>query len=548
MNKKIAVIGLLSSMVLFGTSAYASISEVKNDGYIDITGDGAAANSTVTVEIVDANIDLSRNDVWNDFSDDGNITAFMGVTQADANGKYELGVFIKNSGKYLVRVGNAGFKTVKEDELKFIFESKMKECINALKTAAANDDEDAIKGLLTNNRYDLGIFAEAGNDAEKDKAAKALKDYVKNNSDLITEESVGTICEKACVLSILGNSDFGGFGKYADGFGMGSLKVSKFYKTSFAEKLTEMMKKDNPRTIEEYDKALEKNTILCLISQNDSAEELKECLELYASEIGVDKSKITSSMCKALMGESNINTYEDIVEFANKFSSNGTGGGSSGGGSYGGITSGGSSYVGEKVFSEEYIPSTTIKDGISVFKDLDGYEWAKESVEGLFGKGIIAGIGDGLFAPNDNVLREELVKMIVKSFELSVIGDKLPFSDVAEGEWYTEFVECAYYSGIVNGYSDTVFGIGDAVTREDLAVMIARAIEICDYKLAGDNKTASEFADRDDISEYAQDAVNKLASAGIISGDENLRFNPKQSATRAETAKMLWMTIQKCEK
>ncbi|MGN0179830.1 MAG: S-layer homology domain-containing protein [Monoglobaceae bacterium] len=547
MNKKIAVIGLLSSMVLLGTSAYASISEVKSDGYIDITGDGAAANSMVTVEIIDAKTDLSSGDVWSDFSDNGNITAFMGATQADANGKYELGVFIKNSGKYLVRVGNSGFTTVKEDELKFIFESKMKECINALKTAADNDDEDTIKGLLTNNRFDLGIFAEVGNDAEKDKAAKALKDYVKNNSDLITEESVGTICEKACVLSIIENSDFGGFGKYADGFGMGDLKVSKFYKAYFAEKLTQMMKKDNPKTIEEYDKALEKNTILCLISLNDSAEELKECLELYASEIGVDKSKITSSMCKALMGESNINTYEDIVEFANKFSSSSTGG-SSGGGSYGGITSGGSSSIGEKAFSEEYIPSTTITDGISVFKDMDGYEWAKESVEGLFGKGIIAGIGDGLFAPNDNVLREEFVKMIVKSFELSVIGSKLPFSDVAEGEWYTEFVECAYHSGIVNGYSDTVFGIGDAVSREDLAVMIARAIEICDYKLNGDNKTAAEFADSDDISEYALSAVNKLASAGIISGDENSRFNPKQSATRAETAKMLWMTIQKCEK
>lgn len=247
MNKKMAVIGLLSSMILFGTSANADVLEVKSDGYVDITGDGAAANSMVTIEIVDAKTDLSSDEVWSDFSDNGNRTAFMGVTQADANGKYELGVFIKNSGKYIARIGNNGFKTVKEDELKFIFESKMKECIKALKTAAANDYEDAIIDLLTDNPFDLGIFAEIGEDAEKDKAAKALKDYVKNNPDLITEESVGTICEKACVLSIIGNADFGGFEKYADGFGMGNLMVSKFYKTSFAEKFTEMMKNDNPR-------------------------------------------------------------------------------------------------------------------------------------------------------------------------------------------------------------------------------------------------------------------------------------------------------------
>ena len=57
-----------------------------------------------------------------------------------------------------------------------------------------------------------------------------------------------------------------------------------------------------------------------------------------------------------------------------------------------------------------------------------------------------------------------------------------------------------------------------------------------------------KFSDADEISDYAKDAVEKLSAAGIINGDESGKFNPKQSATRAETAKILWMTIQNCEK
>ncbi|MBS6833583.1 MAG: S-layer homology domain-containing protein, partial [Clostridiales bacterium] len=145
-----------------------------------------------------------------------------------------------------------------------------------------------------------------------------------------------------------------------------------------------------------------------------------------------------------------------------------------------------------------------------------------------------------------SVLREEFVKMIVKAFKLSVIGKKVPFLDVDENEWYREYIECAYNSGIISGYSDTEFGIGDSVSREDLAVMILRGIDICDYKLNNTSENI-KLSDAEEISDYAKEAVEKLRAAGIINGDENGNFNPKQSATRAETAKILWMTIQNCE-
>ncbi|MDD6483254.1 MAG: S-layer homology domain-containing protein [Clostridiales bacterium] len=548
MKKKMTSVGLIVSMLL-GLSAQAGALDVTNEGYIDITGEGAAAGSVVTVEIIDGHTNLSNEGVWSSFSDNGEKTLFMGTTNADDDGKYELGVFLTDSGSYIVRVGNDNFDAVKEDALNFINEEKMKNSIDALKAAVDGEDIDAVREVLENNRFDLGVFSNVGYDADMEKTAEILYLYIKSNLDLITEDTMAVIIEKACILSILSSDSFAGFEKYSDGFGISDLKVSEFYKDTYAQEFTKMMKSDNPKTIEEYNDALEKNILISLVKLNDSSEDLMKCMKMYAGKIGIDETNITSDMCKALMGAGNINSYSDIKNFVQSYLSknnNQTGGsGSTGTGSYSGKTSSSSSGVGNMTYSQEYIPASS-QTSVEIFSDMEGYGWAKGSVEGLFKKGIVSGRDGGRFEPGDNVKREEIVKMLVKLFELSVIGSKLPFLDVAEDEWYTEFVECAYHSGIINGYSDTIFGIGDRVSREDLAVMIVRAAQACDYTFKSTAQT--QFADEADIAEYAKDAVKILSDAGIIDGDENARFNPKQKATRAESAKILWTTIQNCTK
>ena len=131
--------------------------------------------------------------------------------------------------------------------------------------------------------------------------------------------------------------------------------------------------------------------------------------------------------------------------------------------------------------------------------------------------------------------------MIVKAFKLSVVGEKVPFLDIDENGWYREYIECAYKSEIISGYSDTEFGIGDSVSREDLAVMILRGIDICDYKLKSTDE-AVKFSDADEISDYAKESVYYLERAGIILGD-GTNFNPKASATRAEAAKIVYLAL-----
>lgn len=554
MKKRIVAVGLLSSMLMLSVAAQAKTVEVKSDGCVDIAGKDAAQNSIVTMEVISDNYDLSDESVWSNFTDDGSATAFMGTVQSDENGEYEFNVFLKNSGRYNVRVGNSGFDSIKEDKLWFVNKDKMATTLAELKNAAKTDDVSVIKNILQNKRFDIGLFAAVGDEADYDKAASALAEYVKANQDEVTEETVGGIAEKACVLSVLGDSDFDGFDKYADGFGLKDLEVAEYYDDSFAAEFTKLMKKSDPKTVEAYNTAVKENVVLCMIKLGDSSSDLKECLEVCAKDIGLSKSDITEDMCKSLMENTDITSFDDVKDFAEDFtpadeSGSGShgGGGGGGGGSYVGKPSDNTPDMGDKKYSGDLVPQGYQGDG-KIFTDMEGYDWAVESVEGLFAKGVLSGRESGKFVPEDSVLREEFVKMVVKSFELSVVGDKLPFEDVEADGWYKQFVECAYTSGIVSGYSDKVFGIGDAVSREDIAVMILRAVEVCDYKFKNTSNADITFGDESEISDYAKDAVAKLASAGIINGDENGNFNPKHSATRAETAKILWMTLQNCVK
>ncbi len=168
------------------------------------------------------------------------------------------------------------------------------------------------------------------------------------------------------------------------------------------------------------------------------------------------------------------------------------------------------------------------------FTDLDNVGWAQEAIDYMFSKGYVNGVGDGKFAPNDAVTREQFVKMLVNVFGLEAASDSAAsFSDVQPGAWYAEYVNIAASLGIVSGMGDGSFGVGTPISRQDMAVMIAR----CTNVEGGD---AAEFADDSAISDYAADAVHAMKSAGYISGDEKGNFNPKNTATRAETATVLY--------
>jgi len=179
-----------------------------------------------------------------------------------------------------------------------------------------------------------------------------------------------------------------------------------------------------------------------------------------------------------------------------------------------------------------------------VFTDISHVSWANEAIYGLQGEGVINGVGNRKFAPDLSVKREELVKMLTASMKSEIKTAEIPFKDVDKSQWYSPFVITAFANGITEGISESEFGIGDAVTRQDLAVMAYRAAADAGIISANSNSSA-DFADSAEISDYAKEAVAELRAAGIINGDQNNCFNPKAHCTRAEAAKIIYNIFYK---
>lgn len=191
---------------------------------------------------------------------------------------------------------------------------------------------------------------------------------------------------------------------------------------------------------------------------------------------------------------------------------------------------GGGSFAGGGGFSAGPVPD----NNNNIFSDLPAEHWAAEAIGDLYRREIVNGKGDGLFAPDDYITREEIVKILVEILSIQPGGYITPFTDVIKGQWYYEYVTTAERAGITNGISEDLFGVGRFITRQDLATMLFRAM----YPYA-EETSETRFNDREDVSEYARNAVDFMYMNGIIRGDENGNFNPATFATRAEAVAMI---------
>ena len=217
-------------------------------------------------------------------------------------------------------------------------------------------------------------------------------------------------------------------------------------------------------------------------------------------------------------------------------------GGSGGSGGSGGGGGGGSSATGT-IKDSIWINGTPTATGTEkiVFNDLGGYDWAKESILQLNSKGIINGVGDGKFEPGRTINREEFVKLICEAFGFGTSTSSFDFKDVHSDAWYSQYISKAAELGLVHGISETEFGVGTKITREDMAVIIYRACQISNKTISGERIT---FVDNELIADYALEAVGILSGAGIINGVGDNKFAPKNYATRAEAAALLYRCIQ----
>lgn len=181
----------------------------------------------------------------------------------------------------------------------------------------------------------------------------------------------------------------------------------------------------------------------------------------------------------------------------------------------------------------------------SNFSDINTH-WASDSIKFLADRGIINGMSDTEFAPNNNITRAEFITLLAKLDNINENKYKTEnFTDVPSNAWFNPYVDWASKTGITSGTSNATFAPNDNITREQMAVMIERFCEYKQFSL-NNNKEVINFTDNSHISSYAQNAVTKVQQAGIINGRTDGSFAPKDNATRAEAAQIIYtmLTIQ----
>ena len=231
----------------------------------------------------------------------------------------------------------------------------------------------------------------------------------------------------------------------------------------------------------------------------------------------------------------------DAKSGSSKSSSGGGSSSSGGGNSYRGSL-GTAAYVAAPT-AAPVAPNASVVNGDTVniqskFKDLLDVAWAAEAIEALAEKGIVSGKDDTRFAPNDNITRAELSKIIAGAFGIDT-GAAASFSDTASDAWYAPFVGACAAAGIVTGYEDGTFRPDNLVSRQEMAVMIKRAADFAGTAITAQN-AKTDFTDKAAIADYAAEAIETLQMAGIINGMEDGSFAPNATATRAQAAKILY--------
>lgn len=176
------------------------------------------------------------------------------------------------------------------------------------------------------------------------------------------------------------------------------------------------------------------------------------------------------------------------------------------------------------------------------FADIDSCLWAKEAIEYLLAGGIISESEDKKFRPDASITREEFVKMIVVALGVYDSGAESMLKDVNINSWYYRYVASAEKIGLVFGDDRGNFGSGNNITREDISVIINRALKLIGFN--SDKVSGEIFADDSSISDYAKEAVYNMKKLGIVNGVGDNMFAPKMHATRAQTAKMMFEMLK----
>lgn len=535
------IIGL--TVLVSAFSAYAAEPEVfVNDGIIVINDkiNDAVLNDEITVNVVKSDFDWDTESVWNsgDYNANSAEIKYYDIITTDPNGKYSVKFKLDEQGKYTVYLGSEYFKSPVVKEFYYTNTQAAKNAVDSVNNAAS---AEAVANALENNRYSLMLYSDKYDDVDLDEVGKLVYDYVSAQSVSLSDDELTETIYKGFMVYLLNTENITDMAEYSDCMGMGNSSVSEYWLDSYGKKVAERLKAKAIRTIDDYDEAVFYAAAGCIIENNDGTDGIKAILNEHKKRTGMSQT-ITDVMCRDIAGES-LYTKSELNNWILAYdTTDSSGSGSGGSGSGGGYKTNHYDAAAGSPFNAGYesLKNEKVDELESIFTDLQEVEWAREAIENLYSRGIISGREERLFAPNNTVLREEFVKMLTSTFKLNLVAENMNFTDVEESAWYYKYISCAYAAEIAKGFSDEFFGIGENITRQDLCVMIANTLKVCEITV-NENYEAKSFTDEDEIADYAKDAVMLMQKLGAVNGYTDGRFEPMGTATRAEAAKIMYM-------
>ncbi len=417
-----------------------------------------------------------------------------------------------------------------------------------INSMAEQNDVQGIATLIAKDPEGVGIAAPVFDAADTSGVAALILDYASQNPLTDSEETVLNL-QKLVLMECANNNRVANLWGDKLTYGVSDTQVAGIMEGRLAEHLTKELCGKGFTSISQFDSALKAAAILVAINYADGEAQVKSVLDTFESTIsGGGSLNLTDEKYHAVYVHGAFASLDALKLFVlndipptqgggSMGPSYGGGGGGGGGGSFVSSSTGGAvesandkTYVDDKKDEKQEAP---------IFSDIEDYPWAEEAICALYAKGVIAGREKQLFVPGASVLREETAKMLVEAFRFYIKGS-IAFEDVKEEDWFYPYIVRAYNSGVVLGISETEFGSGRAIIRQDLAVMIYNALRAA-TALPEQTEEYKPFADQEAISGYAVEAVKVLRQAGIVSGDESGFFHPQSCASRAETAKMIYL-------
>jgi len=551
---KFKIIPIVALMLTANTVSAAVITR-NSDCDISISGNLGASYKNAEVQIQISG-PFSEGKALEDavFDSNDNKAVFMTDTYintvlCDENGKYSFVYKVDQNNKfYTVSVNEPESDNIQTVAVYALSGDAERTFLADINSADKSKMLEILKGseysdILSGNRSDFSLVTD--------------ETLVNNLADGLLKEDYATFEDfekrltELCAVLLSGTiADAGDMRKMAEE----KLELSKSglydiyssYSDEVKNAVFERMTGKNFTDIDEYIMSFDEGVFLEKVKAEKYASNLTELINSNGQRFGIDLngySKYYDKVNAVLYGKDFDNMTDFKAALITAVSNAGTyvpvtGGGNGGGGS----SSSSGKPSGNIIMPTGNAGKTEVSADKGYFDDLGSAEWAADAINALAEKGVVSGKAQREFSPMDNIKREEFVRIVVNAFGLTADDAGVDFEDVAEDAWYFNDIKTAYALGIVSGIDENNFGVGNLITRQDMATILCRTAEKTGKELT---KGSEIFADDEKIAVYAKNAVYTLKNEGIISGMGDNRFEPRANATRAQAAKMIYTMMGK---